>query len=128
MQKKCPTCRETIESDKANYSLLELLDSRLVVDTNGELKDKILSHLKTIELVRQKLRHNWSFKSQTLITSVESVKDEIYQKSQSLIDQLMDQQEKLISETDFFKEGALVKLNEFGDYSDFNVTLNLNSY
>ena len=123
MKKKCPTCRETIESDKANYSVLELLDSRLVVDTNGELKDKILSHLKTIELVRQKLRHYWSMKSQTLSTTVESVKDEIYQKTQSLIDQLMDQQEKLISEADFFKEGALAKLNDYSDYSDFNVAI-----
>ena len=115
MLKKCPTCREAIESHKPNYSVLELLDSHLVVDKNAELKEQILARLKVVETLGKKLRNDWLNKSQTIKTTIESVKEEIYQKTQTLMDQLMRHQEKLISEADCFHVNIISKLPEISD-------------
>ncbi len=78
MLKKCPTCREAIESHKPNYSVLELLDSHLVVDKNAELKEKKLASLKVVETLGKKLRNDWLNKSQTINTTIESVRESCF--------------------------------------------------
>jgi hypothetical protein len=96
----CPTCRMLITSETQNFALFELLDMNLIVDPNAQLKSRINIEIDSIKQVKKNLFLKCSDKKNKVIKNMIDIKNEIENRANNFISQLMSQQDMLEKETD----------------------------
>ena len=108
----CPTCRMLITSETQNFALFELLDMNLIVDPNVQLKSSINIEINSIKKMKNNLYLECSAKKNKVIKNMIDIKNEIENRANNFINQIMTQQDMLEKETEVHCKSLHEKIDD----------------